>query len=192
MESPILRFDPQGSPRPHSFAARPQVALEITRGRVQQRLRPITGKVFLIGAASDCDLVLGDLQFPEAYAYVFVNGSRVTIRRLGTGPELMVCGEPAETAEVFHGDLLVFGPFELRVRIDDAPRRLHEDSADDELAGDDSRPNHDERASAIDEVRVLLVDIRRCLADELPLLRLHPGSMDRIPSDYFASRRATA
>jgi hypothetical protein len=57
------------------------------------------------------------LQFPEAYAYLFVNGSEVTIRRLGAGPELLVCGEPAETAELFHGDLIAFGPFELRVRI---------------------------------------------------------------------------
>src|SRR6187431_1689139 len=86
VDRPILRLDPQSLPQPHILPANDgaRVSLEITRGRVQQRVRPVVGKVFLIGAASDCDLVLGDLQFPEAYAYVFVSGSRVSIRRLAS------------------------------------------------------------------------------------------------------------
>jgi hypothetical protein len=121
MDAPILRFDRYSPPGPHRLPGRPRVLLEITRGRVKQRLRPVNCRVFLIGAASDCDLVLGDLSFPEAYAYLFVEGSEVTIRRLGAGPELMVAGESVESAELFHGDKLAFGPFELQVLIEELP-----------------------------------------------------------------------
>jgi hypothetical protein len=118
MAAPILRFDRYNSPQPHILPLAPRVALEITRGRVQQRIRPVRGRVFLIGTASDCDLVLGDLAFPEAYAYLFVQDSQIAIRRLGSGPELMVSGEIVEAAEVQHGDRISFGPFEVRVVIE--------------------------------------------------------------------------
>ena len=123
MAAPILRFDRYTSPQPHILPLAPWVALEITRGRVQQRIRPVRGRVFLIGTASDCDLVLGDLTFPEAYAYLFVQDSQIAVRRLGSGPELMVSGEVVEAAEVHNGDRIAFGPFEVRVVIED---RAHE------------------------------------------------------------------
>jgi hypothetical protein len=159
MEAPILRIDRHSLPVPHGLPAAARVAFEITRGRVSERLRPIAGKVFLIGTANDCDLVLGDLTFPETYAYVFVSGTELTIRWLG-GPELRVCGEAVTTAELFHGDLVEFGPFELRVVIQPGPR--HRDDPDDEtiLSFPTLRETAD-RAGAIDEVRSLLLDIRR-------------------------------
>ena len=182
MDRPIIRLDPHSLPESHSPSAESalaattleaglQVSLEITRGRVQQRFRPVTSKVFLIGAASDCDLVLGDLQFPEAYAYVFVSGSRVSIRRLGAGPELLVCGEPVESGELFHGDLIELGPFELRVLIEDTPRGgrgSEEDS--DKMAG--AMGMDAEHVGAVHEVRLLLLEIRRQLAGETPVLRI--------------------
>jgi type III secretion system (T3SS) inner membrane Yop/YscD-like protein len=119
MAAPILRFDRYSSPEPHILPLAPRITLEITRGRVQQRIRPIRGRVFLIGTASDCDLVLGDLAFPDAYAYLFVQDSKIAIRRLGSGPELIVSGEIVEAAEVQHGDCISFGPFELRVVVED-------------------------------------------------------------------------
>ena len=122
MAAPILRFDRYSSPQPHILPLAPRVALEITRGRVQQRIRPVRGRVFLIGTANDCDLVLGDLAFPEAYAYLFVQDSQIAVRRLGSGPELMVSGEMVESAEVQHGDIISFGPFEVRIVIEDRAR----------------------------------------------------------------------
>ena len=166
MDAPIYRLDRHSLPTPHSFAIGPQVSLEITRGRVQQRIRHVKSRVFLIGSANDCDLVLGDLQFPEAYAYLFVSGSEVTIRRLGCGPELAVNGERIETSELFRGDRVAFGPFEFAVRIDEAPGgRRHSrryalergwESPDDDVPGD----------GADDEVSLLLSDIRRALAED--------------------------
>ena len=162
MDAPILRIDRQSLPTPHILPSGPRVWLEITRGRVRQRMRLVRGRVFLIGAATDCDLVLGDLQFPEAYAYLFVNGSQVTIRRLGSGPELLVCGEPAQQAELFHGDSIAFGPFELKVRIDDSRPRRQEGVLSRSLsAGWDDLPTENQ-----DEVQTLLADIRRALSTE--------------------------
>jgi hypothetical protein len=165
MDAPIYRLDRHSLPTPHSFAIGPQVSLEITRGRVQQRIRHVKSRVFLIGAATDCDLVLGDLQFPEAYAYLFVSGSEVTIRRLGAGPRLVVCEECVESAELFHGDRVAFGPFEFRVQIDEPPHRprsFRENRHDYFLSGDD------ETEDASDEVHLLLTELRRALNDDSP------------------------
>jgi pSer/pThr/pTyr-binding forkhead associated (FHA) protein len=135
MDAPILRFDRYSPPEARillemrALPVGPRVSLEITRGRVRQRIRPVRGRVFLIGTDSDCDLVLGDLAFPESYAYLFVQGARVSIRRLGSGPVLTVCGEQVETADLFHGDCVAFGPFELRVVIDQ-PSRGRRNAAD--------------------------------------------------------------
>jgi hypothetical protein len=152
MDAPILRFDRHSPPGPHIPSSGPEVSLEITRGRVRQRVRKVPGRVFLIGAAADCDLVLGDWQFPEAYAYLFAQDGRVTIRRLGSGPELRVSGEAVESAELFSGDVVAFGPFELKVRIG----RLV--------------PPGDDPAGA------LLEELRCALSAELPPLRVFDGS----------------
>jgi len=188
MDAPILRIDRHSLPAPHILPVGPQVSLEITRGRVQQRVRQVRGRVFLIGAANDCDLVLGDLQFPEAYAYLFVNGSQIMIRRLAGGPELLVCGEPADTAELFHGDLVAFGPFELRVRIDEV-RPGRRESTEDSSRFLES-PAHEGSAEALDEVQSLLADIRRALAEEPPGLSLYDGHAQ---ADWWSVReRASA
>jgi hypothetical protein len=195
MDRPILRLDPHSLPAPHGLPTRaeqlagPRVSLEIIRGRVQQRIRPVSGKVFLIGAASDCDLVLGDLQFPEAYAYVFVSGSQVSIRRLGAGPELHVCGEPVECGELFHGDLLELGPFELRVLIEDGPRGGG-GSEDDSESPAGAMGMDAEQAGAVHEVRLLLMEIRRQLAEETPVLRMYDDEAEEREAE--ALRRISA
>lgn len=168
MDAPIFRLDRHSLPTPHSFAIGPQVSLEITRGRVQQRIRHVRSRVFLIGSATDCDLVLGDLQFPEAYAYLFVSGSEVTIRRLGAGPELQVCGERSESSELFHGDRVAFGPFEFQVRIDEPSgcrRPTFHSGTDAFELDDDEGPGFGENGK--DEVHLLLSDIRRALREDL-------------------------
>jgi hypothetical protein len=117
MDAPILRFDRYNRPDSQTPPPGSAVWLEITRGRVRQPIRTVRGPVYLIGTASDCDLVLGDTAFPEAYAYLLVHDDNVTIRRVGDGPELLVNGEPFEMAELVAGDLLAFGSFELALQI---------------------------------------------------------------------------
>jgi hypothetical protein len=118
-DAPILRLTEYERAK---GVAGPEVKLEIIRGKARERFRPVSGRVFLIGTASDCDLVLGDLTFPEVYAYLFVDGTKISIRRLGAGPALLVCGERTERAELLQGDEVRFGPFELRLIINaDSP-----------------------------------------------------------------------
>jgi hypothetical protein len=157
MDAPILRFDHYSQPHPHILPVGPRVAFEITKGRVKQRLRPVVGRAFLIGTASDCDLVLGDLSFPEAYAYVLVQGSEVSVRRLGAGPELLVSGEATDAADLFHGDRLAFGPFELRLVVEGASpaKQASRTAANESVEGDE-----------VDQVSLLLADIRRGLQDD--------------------------
>jgi hypothetical protein len=187
-EPSILRLDRQSLPNPHILPPVPRVSLTITRGRVRERVRPIAGRVFLIGAASDCDLVLGDLQFPEAYAYVFVDGSDVSIRRLGSGPPLLLCGQPIEAGELFHGDLIELGPFELRVVIDQPPRRHGHDDDNLPHGSAPSRAEAD-RLVAIDEVRMLLADIRAAVGEQSAPLKLFAA---RAMASRAKNREATS
>jgi hypothetical protein len=117
MDAPILRFDRYNRTEAKTPPSGATVWLEITRGRARQSIRAVSGPVFLIGSAPDCDLVLGDPSFPETYAYLLVQGDSVTIRRVGDEPELLVNGEPIESNELAAGDRLAFGPFELTLQI---------------------------------------------------------------------------
>lgn len=103
--------DPQDLPAPQS------IELEIVRGAARHTRRPVVGKVFLIGSACDCDLVLGDEQFPDAYAYLFVQDGEVTVRHLGSGPAVLVGGERVQARRLSDGDVLECGPYAFRLVI---------------------------------------------------------------------------
>lgn len=99
----------------------PFVSLEITKGTTRRRVRLIDTPVFLIGSDRDCDLMLGDPQFPEVFAYVFIRDGQVSIRRLGDGPVMSVSGHLADNATLRNGDVIRTGPFEFRVNIQHRP-----------------------------------------------------------------------
>ncbi len=118
MPRPIRRHGPHGPAQPHRAAILPRVDLEITRGRARQRIRPIDGLAYLIGAADDNDLVLADLQFPESHSYLLRSPIGLTLCWLGDGPEITVDGAPVlSTALVPDGARLRTGPYEFRVRL---------------------------------------------------------------------------
>jgi hypothetical protein len=190
MDAPIFRLDRHSLPGPHIFAAGPRVSLEIVRGRVQQRVRAIHGRVFLIGTAHDCDLVLGDLSFPEAYAYLFVDGERVSIRRLGAGPELIVCGDATDVADLFHGDTIAFGPFELKLLIDMPPRGRRGPGDDDTTGREANRSAEFGDHAASDEMWAMLAQLGRDLAETSAAIRIYEAPEERQSIDQ--RRRATA
>jgi hypothetical protein len=101
------------------------------------------------------------LQFPE-FAYLFVSGSEVTIRRLGSGPDLAVCGECVESADLFHGDRVAFGPFEIQVRIDEPSGNRRQTRR---LDTHEYLPADDDEAEDGSDVHLFLADIRRALND---------------------------
>jgi hypothetical protein len=95
----------------------PSIVLEITRGRAKHLRREVRGAAFVIGAAPDCDLVLGDPRFPEVHSYLFVARDRVTIRQLAPEPELKVGGRSVTCQKLADLDTLQLGPYEFRVLI---------------------------------------------------------------------------
>jgi hypothetical protein len=187
MDGPTLRIDAQSQPSPHILPLGPRVWLEIVRGRVRQRVRKVRGKIFLIGSASDCDLVLGDPAFPEAYAYLFIPPHGVTVRWLGAGPEMLVSGERAEYALLRDGDEIAFGPFALVVRIDGPEQRFPPQKRCSE-APPPGLPDLEDPPPR-EEVGMLLAEVRRTvIPPPTPpwLLPFRTSSSPTIP------RRATA
>ena len=69
---------------PHFRCNLPRHFIEIGRGRANRLIRPIDGPVFLVGAGRDCDLVLGDQQFPRR--------PFLLIRKIGQGVASQVGG----------------------------------------------------------------------------------------------------
>jgi len=93
------------------------VELEIRRGQAKQRVRPVPPPVYLIGAARDCDMVLGDPRYPEVYASLFVSQRGVSLRQLAGGPALLVNGSPLRSTILENGDLIRTANFEFVMRI---------------------------------------------------------------------------
>ncbi len=81
-------------------------------------MRPVKSSIFLIGQAADCDLVLGDQQFPDVHMYLFLTNTSVTLRWLAEGPEVTVDGRPVSSLPLRHGDRIRTGPYEFNVHID--------------------------------------------------------------------------
>jgi len=106
---------------PHYRQPLPEVTLEIARGSAQRRVRRVRPPVFLIGSASDCDLVLAQGLFPAVHTYLYVTAAGVSVRHLGEGPELAVNGLAVETARLTDGDRLSLGGVEFVVHVQGRP-----------------------------------------------------------------------
>ncbi len=108
--------------------------LEITRGRTQNPLRPITHERFLIGAGERCDLRLGGADMPPLHSILYVDGIDVWIDSIADGPELKVNGQATRSAHLADGDQIELGTFQLALRdtgAESPPPILQAFSADD-------------------------------------------------------------
>jgi hypothetical protein len=159
------------------------VELEIVRGRARRKRRPVAVPAYLIGRAADCDLVLADERFPEAFAYILVRGQQVLLRHLGFAPALTVNGVVVTQAPLQDGDLLKTGPYEFRVHI-----RPVEDGHKDSPQVTGGRRLHPETARAVAHTEALAeaLDLLRCIRQELlgeeSAFRLYLG-----PEGYLAN-----
>ncbi|MHB8970244.1 MAG: FHA domain-containing protein [Pirellulaceae bacterium] len=112
---------------PYSFPEMPLVELLITVGRARQRIRRVTGPVFLIGSSMDCDLILGDALVPSVHCYILLTPQGVRLRHLGAPPEIRVNGQPLDVAKLEDRDEIAVGQFSFMARIqwpvpDQSPR----------------------------------------------------------------------
>ena len=203
MDSKFSRFDlpapsttaRQSQQGPHYLPQLPQVGLEIVRGKASRRIREVNPPVFLIGAAEDCDLVLGDLRFPEAYAYLYVTLRGVSVRHLGDGPELYINGELTETSLLADSDILELGAYEFQLHIQErssrgrgqGPRVWEEGLRETDFLGLDA---------AMDDVGDLLARIRQSVALQPVDLRIFSGppapKAARRPLAAFVTRKISA
>jgi pSer/pThr/pTyr-binding forkhead associated (FHA) protein len=190
MHKPSSPHDRRHQSGPHFPSSLPQVRLEIRRGKARNLVRDVSGPVYLIGRARDCDLVLGDEQFPEAYAYVFISDSAVTLRRLGEGPDLTVNGRVVRNVQLHDGDRIRTGPFEFHVRI--VWPLCAEDSRADRPRGR-RRPELNEHQQELVERRVaaLLSDIRQAMFPPQVGLRVYVGSHKTIVAGNSPQRSRT-
>ncbi len=147
----------------------PNVTLEVVRGTAKRLMRKVESPVFLIGSASDCDLVLGDKGFPEVHTYLFLNESGVTVRRIAPEPEVRINEVQCETGELGDGDLLRLGPYEFRVHISPS----NDPSRKSRLDEGHTFPRPNETAETKSDVEPLLDDIRDHINDSPTTLRLH-------------------
>ncbi len=91
--------------------------LEIRRGQAKQLMRDISQPVFVVGSGEDCDMVLGDQQFPPIHFYVLQRNGRATIGPVGSHPELTVNGKALRPSTTIKpGDRIRTGPFEFYVK----------------------------------------------------------------------------
>lgn len=186
MPAKTMRIDASHSSQPNnrqgsadSVAAKP-VALEILRGKARSLVREVHSPVFLIGSASDCDLVLGDKSFPDAYAYLYLNASGISIRYLGEGPQLLVNDQPVEGSPLAVGDRLEMGIFEFRLAEIHTSKPAGDDRPTPAMGRSESRSSSTKAStagqiSAIAQVRELMLDIRREMAAKHATLRLYLG-----------------
>jgi len=149
----FYRLDDAHPSPPRPTLLLPEVNLEIVRGQARQRLRPVAASAFLIGAANDCDLVLGDHRFADVHSYLFRRPGQVTLRRLGFEPELSVNGQVVDFVALSDGDRIRTGPFEFRIHI----TRSSVIGPDTARLRSTETPSH---TLAAEEVRRLLADVR--------------------------------
>ena len=131
MQRQLWRHNPHLATQPAQSPSSPicyQASLEIVRGQARQRIRPILNPTFLIGVAEDCDLVLGDPQFPEAHAYLRFFEGQLTLRHLGFAPPVTVNGKVVGQTQLADGDRIRTGPYEFLVCLQ--PLESGEDRSD--------------------------------------------------------------
>lgn len=104
----------QGSAKQPNIRPENRASLFISRGMSTQRERLIESPMFMIGSGQECDLILGDEQFPELYAYILQGSDGFRVRSLATEPVLTVNGEDAFVAKLEDGDRIRCGPYEFR------------------------------------------------------------------------------
>ena len=181
MDATSFRIDSPSLSKPHISIPLPSVSLEIQRGKARELTRQVKTPVFLIGSALDGDLVLSDANFPEAYAYLMVNGTGVFLQYLGDGPELTVNGMKGETFRLEDGERIEAGPFAFIVRIEPGRPKRKDDLPEEEPAWLESDADEDQSSdwfgldAAVDEVRALLNCVRSQFGMSPSALKLFVG-----------------
>lgn len=180
---------------PHTFQRGPgelRVALEIIQGQAKHRFRPIEAPAYLIGAAPDCDLVLGDPQFPEVHSCIRIKDGKVTVRHLGFSPNLVVNGRLISHARLIDGDQIQTGSYQFGVHIDYVETELDDPQQQREVqAVEVYREDRVNREMGEARLKSLLHDIRICLDENSDHMRIYRGQEEIQYTDIPSPRCTT-
>lgn len=189
MKDRFKRHDPHTMPEAHVAlgphdrpAGLPQVDLEIVRGQAKNKRRPVLVPAFLIGSASDCDLVLGDRQFPDVYAYLLLKPTGVFLRYLGFAPKMMVNGRPISQIALSDGDRICMEPYEFQIHIWNHTDDDWTEGIGEALSATEVNEDYDD---GYEEVMRLLGDVRAAVFHDTHALRLY------VESDVSSHRTST-
>jgi predicted component of type VI protein secretion system len=97
------------------------LVLEISRGRTQHPLRPVSSKRFLIGSSERCDLRLGDPEIPALHTLIVVDGGHIWLETLAPLPAVELNGRPVTSVRLNDGDQIRIGSFELVAHVSAPP-----------------------------------------------------------------------
>jgi hypothetical protein len=92
-------------------ASQSPLVFEITRGRTESPIRPISRDRFLIGADERCDLRLGGEGIPAVHSVIHIEGEEIWLETLADSPEVRVSGRLTRSAAMEPGDELEIGCF---------------------------------------------------------------------------------
>lgn len=190
MHTHLSNHDRQSPRGPHYPASFPKVRLEIIRGMARHKVRPIEVPVFLIGSAADCDLVLGDMRFPEAFMYLLPTESGVSLRWLGVGPEVTVGGQKVETSQLYHDDCIRTAGYEFRIHIQPPENARRGRRTPRHQSGRGPQPS--DTPDALQSVRCLMEEVRRVVLPPPDALRLYVEPDFQQPEDNSEAKKASA
>lgn len=123
-------------------ASESPLVFEISRGRTDSPLRPISRDRFLIGAGDRCDLRLGGTDIPAVHSVVHIDGDEIWLETLADAPPLKLNGRLTRSAALEPGDELEIGCFGLTLHRTSAAEpvpapRLHKASIEELIAEDE-------------------------------------------------------
>ena len=162
-------------PTAGSSAGQSPLAFEITRGRTESPLRPISRDRFLIGSGERCDLRLGGSDVPAIHSVVYIDGSDIWLETVADSPELRVNGRLTRSAALEPGDELEIGSFCLtlhRVKASEpaATPRLRAASVEELLAEEEDFAQPDLESLSAGEL-VDLIEHEEALVEEFEARR---------------------
>lgn len=168
----LSNHDRQNPDGPHFLAKPPKVQLEILCGRANFKMRSVDIPVYLIGTALDCDLVLGDRNFPEAHSYLIMGSEGLSLRYLGVGPEVLVNGQRIEAVELCDGDSIEMGDYEFIIHLHTSQQHPHGGKPLQQESYE-FEPGELSETDELDIVQHLLHDIRDAVFPQHCGLRLY-------------------
>jgi RND family efflux transporter MFP subunit len=107
---------PAPSPAPAPVAAPRELYLQYDAGKTQRHLKVVSGAEYVIGRASDADVVLDDKEASTRHARIFSRGQDFFIKDLGSSNGTTVNGQRVDEGPIDAGDEIEIGRSLIDVR----------------------------------------------------------------------------